>query len=150
MTVEAALNRDIRRGQKLWPNALRCAFLLTCVALQDKIKMIAGFRDSGEAMDMSQKPLACFHQFSPLLIIELRHLLGEFNAGRLDAKAALRAWQKVLDEEIEDVAFRSFAVEQFGPIMATIAQGEDDLMLIRDVTGQVFLRLGGEGVEVPQ
>ena len=60
---------------------------------------------------MSQTARPYFYQFSPLLIVELRYVLAKCNARRLDAKAAFRAWQKALDQEIEDKGFHDSAVE---------------------------------------
>ena len=96
----------------------------------------------------SRKPRAYFYQFSPLLILELRHIMNGFNAGRLDAKVAFRAWQRALDDEIGDEAFRQFAVREFSTIMAAITRGEDDVMLARDVGGTIFLRVNGKEVRV--
>jgi len=89
-----------------------------------------------------------FYEFSPLLIQELRPTLEQLNGGDLDAGAAFAAWRKALDEEIADPAFHDFAVEQFSPIMGAIAQGEDDVMLFRDIGRQVFLRVLGKEVDV--
>jgi len=91
-----------------------------------------------------------FYEFSPLLIQEMRSVLEQFNAGDLDAGAAFAAWRTALDEEITDQGFRDFAVVQFSPIMAAIAQGEDDVMIFRGVGRRVFLRIGGKEVAVPR
>lgn len=89
-----------------------------------------------------------FYEFSPLLIQEPRSILEQFNAGALDAGTAFAAWRKALDEEIAGQRFHDFAVEQFSPIMGAIAQGEDDVMLFRDIGRQVFLRVLGKEVDV--
>jgi len=110
---------------------------------------VATFHGWREAMIVSsRKPRAYFYQFPPLLILELRHVMGESNVGRLDAKVAFRAWQKALDDEISDEAFRQFAVREFSTIMAAITRGEDDVMLVRDIGGTIFLRVNGKEVRV--
>ena len=91
------------------------------------------------------KPVPYIYQFSELLILELRHVFQQTNAGELGVKAAIAAWQRAIDEEIEDVAFRAFAIEQFSAIMAAIAQGEDDIVSRQEYIGGDLLEDRGEG-----
>ena len=94
-------------------------------------------------------PKKYYYEFSPVLILELRHVFTENNMDELGVKAAFAAWQRAIDEEIKDAAFHDFVIEQLSPIMAAIARGEDDVMLVRDISGEIFLRIAGKEVEVP-
>ena len=85
-------------------------------------------------------------QFPDLLILQLRHVFQQTNAGELDAKEAFTGWQRAIEEEIENVdlsvavAVRLGGIRVAGRILVDVIPHEDqiedtDLTVEIDVTG---------------
>ena len=50
--------------------------------------------------------------------------------------------QEILSDEIDDMEFLGFAIENFSEMMGYIAQGNLNIRIHRDITGEMWLGVG--------
>jgi hypothetical protein len=79
-----------------------------------------------------------FQQISLDCIKKLVECVEQFNKGEIDADTTFKMQRQTLTEEIDDTEFLEFAIKNFSEMMGYIAQGNLNIRIHRDITGEMW------------
>jgi hypothetical protein len=84
-----------------------------------------------------------FHQISMDCLEKLVKCIERFNKGEIDADTSCQIEKLILTDEIQDLEFLSFAVENISELFWYIATGKINIRIHRDITGLPYEQCGG-------
>ena len=77
------------------------------------------------------------HQFSPECIEEIAVFMEGITTGEGDCDTCL-VMQEILSDEIDDVEFFDFAIDNLEELLSYITQGNLNIRIHRDITGEMW------------
>ena len=82
------------------------------------------------------------HQLSLECIKKLVECVEQFNKGEINSDTTFKMQRQILSDEIEDEEFFEFAIKNFSEMMGYIAQGDLNIRIHRDITGEIWFGVG--------
>ncbi len=83
-----------------------------------------------------------FHQISLDCIEKLVKCIERFNKGEIDADTSSKVEKQILEDEFDDPEFLEFAIENFEELFSYIINGNLNIRIHRDITGEMWFRMG--------
>jgi hypothetical protein len=78
------------------------------------------------------------HQISIDCIKKLVECVEQFNKGKINADTTFKIQRQILTDEIDDSESLEFAIKNFSEMMGYIAQGNLNIRIHRDITGEMW------------
>jgi len=72
-----------------------------------------------------------------ILMNVLPGCIGKFNKDEINCDTLFKMQKQILTDEIEDEEFLEFALENFSEMMRYVAQGNVNIRIHRDITGEM-------------
>jgi len=86
---------------------------------------------------LKPKEKKCFHQISLDCIDKLVECMECIDIEEMDCDTCFKM-QEILTDEIDDPEFLEFAIENFSEMFGYIAQGNINIRIHRDITGEMW------------
>ncbi len=64
--------------------------------------------------------------------------MEQFNESKIDTDTTFKIQRQILTDEIDDAEFLEFAINNFSKMMGFIAQGNLNIRIHRDITGEMW------------
>ncbi len=93
-----------------------------------------------EWLKPKEKPY--FHQISMDCLEKLVECIERFNKGEIDADTSLKISTQILEDEIDDLEFLEFAIENYSGIFGYINTGRVNIRIHRDIEGKMWFGVG--------
>ncbi len=93
-----------------------------------------------DCLKPKEKPY--LHQISLDCIKKLLGCVEQFNKGKIDADTTFKIQRQILTDEIDDAEFLEFAITKFSEMMGYMAQGNLNIRIHRDITGEMWFGIG--------
>jgi hypothetical protein len=81
---------------------------------------------------------AYFHQISQDCISKLAEVVTTLGKGEIDIETAFRMYEQILNDEIEDPVFLSFALGNLSELSSYIAKGNVNIRIHRNDVDEVW------------
>ena len=82
------------------------------------------------------------HQISNDCIEKLFDCIHKFHSHEIDEETSIKIVEQLLREEINDLEFLSFAIDNFGEILNCLMDGVVNIMIHRDIEGNIWFGAG--------